>query len=96
MSAIVGIVRGGRIELDEPLDLPDGTEINIALPKNLSNDDPPMTPEEIERTLAAMRANRNLSFEIPPDVLADLEAWERKINQYSIDTAERGLEDVFR
>ncbi len=94
MSAVLGIVRGGRIELDELLDLPDGTEINVTLPEGLSNDDLPMTPEEIERTLAAMQTLE--PFDIPPDVLADLEAWERKINQYGIDNAERGLEHVFR
>ena len=94
MSAVLGIVRGGRIELDELLDLPDGTEINVTLPEGLSNDDLPITPEEIERTLAAMQTLE--PFDIPPDVLADLEAWERKINQYGIDNAERGLEHVFR
>ena len=95
MSAVLGIVRGGRIELDEPLDLPDGTAVNITLPRGLSNDDLTMTPEEIKRTLAAMRANYQ-PFDLPPDVAADLDEWERKINQYGIDNAERGLEDVFR
>ena len=94
MSAVLGVVRGGRIELDEPLDLPDGTAINIPLPKGLGNDDLPMTREEIERTLAAMQTLE--PFDIPPDVLADLDEWERKCNQYGIDNAERGLEDVFR
>ena len=95
MSAVLGVVRGGRIELDEPLDLPDGTAINIPLPDGRANDDPPMTAVEIARTLAAMRANRQ-PFDLPPDVAADLDEWERKINQYGIDNAERGLEDVFR
>jgi len=95
MGAVLGIVRGGRIELDEPLDLPDGTAINIPRSKGLSNDDLPMTQEEIERTLAAMQANRQ-PLDLPPDVTADLDEWERKINQYGIDNAERGLEDVFR
>lgn len=94
MSAVLGIVRGGRIELDEPLDLPDGTKLSIPLPGGVNNDAPP-TPDEIARTLAAMRMNR-LSFDIPPDVAADLDEWERKLNQYGIDNAERGLEDVFR
>ncbi len=32
MNAIKAIVRNGRIETDEPLDLPDGTELSIQLP----------------------------------------------------------------
>lgn len=86
MSAIVGIVRGGRIELDEPLDLPDGTAINIPLPTGLSNDDPPMTPEEIERTLAAMNA-----LDLPPSAAADYEALDQKVNllRARIESAER-------
>jgi hypothetical protein len=32
MNTIKATVRGGRIETDEPLDLPDGTELLIPLP----------------------------------------------------------------
>ena len=32
MSTIKAVVRNGRIETDEPLDLPDGTELVIPLP----------------------------------------------------------------
>ncbi len=83
MSAVLGIVRGGRIELDEPLDLPDGTEITIPLPGGV-NDDTPVTPEEIARTLVAMQLIQPL--DIPPEVAADLDegtynqpAWDRQL-----------------
>jgi hypothetical protein len=39
MNTIKGIVRGGRIELDKPLDLPDGTELLIPLPNGAPDDD---------------------------------------------------------
>jgi len=32
MTTIKAIVRGGRLEVDEPIDLPDGTELLIPLP----------------------------------------------------------------
>lgn len=32
MATIKAIVRGGRLEVDEPIDLPDGTELLIPLP----------------------------------------------------------------
>jgi len=52
-------VRAGRLELPQPIDLPDGTEIEIRLPEQMASDpsqddDAPMTPDEIARTLAAM------------------------------------------
>jgi hypothetical protein len=37
MTMIKAIIRNGRIEVDHPLDLPDGTELTIAIP------DPPKT-----------------------------------------------------
>jgi hypothetical protein len=33
-------------------------------------------------------------LEIPDDVAGDLDAWERTLNQHSIDHAERGLEEI--
>ena len=57
-------------------------------------DDGPMSPEEIARVLAAMGQMQPL--EIPDDVAADLDAWERKLNQHGIDHADKGVEDAFR
>ena len=54
----------------------------------------PMSPEEIARVLAAM--GRLQPLEIPDDVAADLDAWERKLNQHGIDHADEGVEDAFR
>ena len=41
MATLRGHVEGGRIVVDEPVDLPDGTEVEIAVA-----DDDDMTPEE--------------------------------------------------
>ena len=41
MATLRGHVEGGRIIVDEPIDLPDGTEVEIAVA-----DDGDMTPEE--------------------------------------------------
>ena len=53
-----------------------------------------MSPEEIARVLAAM--GRMQPLEIPDDVAAELDAWERKLNHAGIDDADRGAEDAFR
>ncbi|HEY7375781.1 MAG TPA: hypothetical protein VIF57_26725 [Polyangia bacterium] len=41
MATLRGHVEGGRIIVDEPMDLPDGTEVEIAVA-----DDDDMSPEE--------------------------------------------------
>jgi hypothetical protein len=53
-----------------------------------------MPAEEITRVLAAM--GRMQPLEIPDDVAAELDAWERKLNGHGIDDADRGAEDAFR
>ncbi len=55
MSTLRGIIRNGQVIVTEPTDLPDGTEVEI-LPVGRSSVDEegPMTPDEIARTLAAM------------------------------------------
>lgn len=87
-----GVIRNGRVETNEPIDLPEGTEVVVT--SGDDRDDGPMSAEEIARVQAAMEKIQPL--DIPDDVAADLDEWERKVNQYSIDNAEKGLEDVFR
>jgi hypothetical protein len=88
-----GVIRNGRVEVDEPIDLPEGTQVVVA-PEASRRDDHPVSPEEITRVLAAM--HRLLPLDIPDATEADLAAWERKINQHGIDHSEAGAEDVFR
>jgi hypothetical protein len=58
MTTMTATVRDGRLELPRLINLPDGTEIEIRLPEqttsDASQDDFPMTPDEIARILAAM------------------------------------------
>jgi hypothetical protein len=86
VTTVRTVIHDRRIEVPAPDDLPDGTEV--------VDDDGPMLPEEIARVLAAM--GRMQPLEIPDDVAAELDAWERKLNQHGIDDADRGVEDAFR
>jgi hypothetical protein len=61
MSSILrkGIIREGRVVVEEPIDLPDGSEVTIIGPANGklfggTEEDRPMTSAEIAHTLAAM------------------------------------------
>jgi hypothetical protein len=69
MTTIRATVRGGRIEVDEPIDLPDGTQLLIPIPNGEADDE--MGPEEIARVLAAMDRLEPLEM-----TEAELAAWE--------------------
>ncbi len=76
MTMLKGVVSKGRIELDEPLNLPDGTVLMIPLPNgkfdiNYRDNDQPYTREEIDYILKMMD-------EIIPMQMSneELEAWE--------------------
>lgn len=88
-----GVIRNGRVEMQGPIDLPEGTEV-VVTPEKLGEHNDEMSPEEIARVLAAM--HRLESLEIPDAIEADLGAWERELNQHGIRNTDKGIEDVFR
>lgn len=81
-AVLKGFIRNGRVEVDEPIDLPEGTEVVVA-PGATGRDDGPVPPEEIARVLAAMQ--RLQPLDIPDEVSTDLDEWEPKINRRGID-----------
>ena len=94
MTTVRTVIHDRRIDVPAPEDLPDGTEVILTIGTDIANDEGPMSPDEIARVLAAMGRMRPL--EIPDEVAADLDAWERKLNQHGIDHADKGIDDVFR
>ena len=94
MTTVRTVIHDRRIEVPAPEDLPDGTEVILTIGTDVADDNGPMSPEEIARVLAAMEQLQPL--EVPDDVAADLDAWERKLNQHGIDHAAKGIEDAFR
>jgi hypothetical protein len=56
MNAIKAIVKAGRVEAQVPPEWPDGIEVEIQplVPSGSRDDEGPLSPEEIARTLAAM------------------------------------------
>ena len=90
MTTIRTVIHDRRIEVPAPDDLPDGTEVILSIGTDVVDDDGPMPPEEIARVLAAM--GRMQPLDIPDDVAAELDAWERKLNQHGInDGANNGI-----
>jgi hypothetical protein len=83
VTTVRTVIHDRRIEVPAPEDLPDGTEVILTIGTDIVHDEDPKSPDEIARVLAAMGQLRPL--EIPDDVAADLDAWERKLNQHGID-----------
>jgi hypothetical protein len=72
MTTIKAVVRDGRIEVDEPLDLPDGTVLHTpVLDDTQKADNDAMGPDEIQRVLDAMDRMQPLQM-----TDAELAAWE--------------------
>ena len=94
-----GVIRNGRVEVEEPITLPEGTEVTITSRANgklgdCANDDRPMTKEEIAQTLEAMA--RVEPFDMSDDDRVQAEAWEKQVNDYTIANMDKGIEDVLR
>ena len=75
MTTVRTVIHDRRIEVPAPEDLPDGTEVILSIGTDVVDDDGPMPPDEIALVLAAMV--RMQPLEIPDDVAAELDAWER-------------------
>jgi hypothetical protein len=59
MILVKGVIRNGRVEVEGPINLPDGSEVTITGHPNgafvgLADNGDPMTPQEIAATLEAM------------------------------------------
>ncbi len=94
MITIKTTIRDRRIDVPAPSGIPDGTEVILTIGESEPSESEPMSPQEIARVLAAMQKLEPL--DIPEDVAADLNAWERRINQHGIDHTDQSMEDVFR
>jgi hypothetical protein len=94
VTTVRTVIHDRRIEVPAPDDLADGTEVVLTIGTDVVDDDGPLPPEEIGRILAAMA--RLQPLEIPDDVAADLDAWERRLNQHGINHADEGGEGTSR
>ena len=93
MSTIKTTIRNRRIDVPAPSDIPDGAEVTVTIDASEIHPGEPMPPEEIARVLAAMQKLEPL--EIPEEFAADLDAWERKMNQHGIDRTDSSVENAF-
>lgn len=77
-----GVIRTGRVEIDEPIDLPDGTEVLVTSGAAAFDDGRPMSPSEIAHVLASMDTFQPLDLTDAERVAWEAErqgrkAWEK-------------------
>jgi hypothetical protein len=85
MSAtpIRGIVRDGKVIVDDSIDLPDGTPVTISA----CAEETPLPPEVIARIIAMMKGFEPL--DLPPEVAAEFEDWKRYADELASDSGTR-------
>ena len=90
-----GVIRNGRVQVDQPIDLPDGSAVLI-VPVHAThlNEDRAMNADEIALALAAV--DKVEPFEMTEEDRVSATAWEKTVNDYTIANNDRGIEDVFR
>lgn len=93
---IKGIIRNGRVEVDQPITFPEGSAVKITGWDEVASapvEDGAMTPAEIAHTLAAMAKVE--PFDMTDEDRAGDDAWEKRVQDYSTANMDRGIEDVF-
>lgn len=96
MLTIKAMVRNGCLETEEPIDLPDGTELLIPLANGTPDEEEGWdnSPEGIAAWLKWYESLEPLVF--TPEEEADTEAWLKKMDEYSAAHMDKGVEDIFR
>lgn len=101
MSCVLlkGVIRNGRVEIDEPIDLPDGTEVLVTAGAATEDHDDAWdnSPDAIAAIAAWLTWCDGLQpLKITPEEEADADDWLKKINHHGMAKMEDGIEDLFR
>ena len=97
MTTIKATVRGGRLEVEEPINLPDGTELWLPLPNGpgqTEEDDWDNSPDGIADWLKWYDSLEPLRITAAEE--ADTGARLKKMSEYGISKMEKRVEDLFR
>jgi hypothetical protein len=96
MTTIKAIIRNGRIEVDEPIDLPDGTELTIPIPVSpglgIRDEDWSDSPEAIEAWIQWYDSLEPLEF--TPQERAAWEAARREQKNFELAQWEKRSEQI--
>ncbi len=96
MSTIRAIVRNGRIETEDPLDLPEGTELLIPIPDRAGDDEPGWdnSPEGIASWLKSADMLEPLVRSEQEE--SEAEAWLKRCDRHAVQKLEKDVEGLFQ
>ncbi|MBI1831225.1 MAG: hypothetical protein HYR84_07235 [Planctomycetes bacterium] len=91
-----GTVRNGRVETDEPINLPDGTELLITVSKNGSSDVEEAWDNSPEAIAAWLTWCDSLQpMKITAEEQADTAAWLKRQDEHEAAKRDKDIEDLF-
>jgi hypothetical protein len=101
MTTIKAVVRNGRIEVHDPIDLPDGTELSIPIPgpgqpHHVQREEVPDAPDVIEEWIRWYDALEPLEF--TPEERAAWDAARREQKEFELsqwESRSRRIEERF-
>ncbi len=98
MILLKGTIQNGQVVLARPADLPDGTEVTVLThgpfeKLGIPDDEWPTDPKGIAGLLARMQAVE--SFDMTPEEEAEVEAWRRKVKEYTLANQDKAVEGLF-
>ena len=95
MSVIKAVVRNGRIETEEPLGLPEGTELLIPIPDRSGDDEPGWdnSPEGIAAWLNWADSLEPLVFTEREE--SEAEDWLKRCDRRAAQKLEKDVEGLF-
>ena len=91
-----GTVRNGRVETDEPIKLPDGTQLLISVQNGQSEDVEEGWDNSPEGVATWIRWCDSLQpLEVSAEEQADTDEWVRKSDEYDAAKRDKDIEDLF-
>ena len=95
MTTIKAVVRNGRIETDEPIDLPEGTRLDIPMPAPADHEDGwDNSPEAIARWLTWADSLEPLIRTEKEE--AEAEGWLKTCDRHEAAKQNRDIDELFQ
>lgn len=101
MSVIVarGVIQHGRVEVEEPINLPDGTQVSLAISESVESE---ITSDEVwDHTLCGVADWLRWYDALEPLVMtareeAEAEAWLQQVNAHGAAQLTQNTADLFK
>ena len=96
MSTVKATWKNGQVQLDQPVDWPEGRRLVVAADSGedidfMTEEEQSDDPEAIERWIAELRALPAPTM--TPEEEADLMAWRKKVKEFNLEAMRRQMQE---